>query len=250
MRGQAKRTAGEPRLAATVLVVRDDPFEVLMVKRSSVGSFPSKQVFPGGVVEPDDWSKNWRERCEGGSMLADKDVAFRVAAFRECWEEAGILCTSGVVDLDQHWPERTPVLELLDRLGISIDLDAPADFGHWITPPTSPRRWSTRFLIMRAPENQRLCCDGEETLSAEWIAPTKAIELAECGERDIVFSTLANLHLLAQSNCVDEAIAAARSRPVVSVIPSAERKNGRILVSIPKEAGFPVSEGWINEVRL
>lgn len=250
MHGQAKRSADEPRLSATVLVVKDDPFEVLMVERSPTGSFPSKQVFPGGVVEPGDWSESWREHCKGGVTLADMDVAFRVAAFRECWEEAGILCASGVVDLDEHWPERTPVPELLNRLGITIDLDGPADFAHWITPPTSSRRWSTRFLIMRAPENQRLCCDGEETLSAEWIAPAKAIELAERGERDIVFSTIANLHLLAQSDCVDEAIAAARSRPVVSVTPSAEWKNGRILVSIPEEAGFPVSQGWIDEVRL
>jgi len=39
------------RLAATVLLLRDDPFEVLMVKPNARGFFPSALVFPGGVVE-------------------------------------------------------------------------------------------------------------------------------------------------------------------------------------------------------
>lgn len=243
-------SATEPRLAATVLLVRDDPFQVLMVKRSPIGSFPSKQVFPGGVVETEDWSGSLRECCEGGSGLADEDVAFRVAGMRECWEEAGILCARGEFALEDHWSPRASLPPLLERLGVRFDLDAAVDFGHWITPPTSPRRWSTRFLIMRAPDNQQLCCDGEEALAAEWIEPAIAIEMAGRGERDIVFSTIANLHLLAQSTCVEDAISAARNRPMIFVTPSAERRDGRVHVSIPVEAGFPVSEGWIDEVRL
>jgi mutator protein MutT len=41
----------DPRPAATVLLLRDDPFEVLMVRRRRGGSFSSALVFPGGKVE-------------------------------------------------------------------------------------------------------------------------------------------------------------------------------------------------------
>lgn len=63
--------ASTPRVAVTVMLVHDDPFEVLMVRRPARGAFPSALVFPGGAVDADDES-------------------VRAAAVRECLEETGI----------------------------------------------------------------------------------------------------------------------------------------------------------------
>lgn len=234
------------RLAATVLLVRDDPFEVLMVKRSATGAFPSALVFPGGVVDDGDWAAHWFGLCDGHEQLAPKDIAIRIAGLRECWEEAAVLAAHGEFKLDLHAAKPLPLHHLMSKLGARFDLNSMVHFAHWITPQTSPKRWNTYFLIARAPADQRLQSDGYETVSAEWVAPEKAIAMADRGERDLLFSTRANLHLLAQSSSADEAIAAARLRPRFEVHPQAERKPDGIRVFISEKAGYPVSQGWVK----
>lgn len=237
----------EPRLAATVLLVRDDPFQVLLVKRSAIGSFPSRRVFPGGVVEKQDLHEKWRSLCRGGDHLNDADIAFRIAGIRECWEEAGVLCTvdgelGGLSDARSD-----DLLSLVERCGAHLDLGHMADFAHWVTPPSAPKRWDTRFLLARAPRDHVLCCDGVETVAADWVEPKVALDRDADDMHGLLFSTRANLQLLAMSDCVDDALEAARNRPLIRVTPSATRKDGRFLVSIPAEAGYPVSEGWVAE---
>ena len=68
----------EPVPAASVLVLRDQPLEVLMIKRHESSSFvPSAWVFPGGAVDPADG--------ELGTLHAA-----RSAAIREVFEETAI----------------------------------------------------------------------------------------------------------------------------------------------------------------
>src|SRR5690349_22102925 len=89
------------RDAATVILVSDRPdLHVLMLERTSRAVFsPGATVFPGGAVDPAD-----REpRATARVVDLDDDAAsrehglvagglgFRVAAVRECFEEAGIL---------------------------------------------------------------------------------------------------------------------------------------------------------------
>ena len=251
MPGPQAGTAVEPRLAATVLLVRDDPFEVLLVKRSAVGSFPSRQVFPGGVVEQQDMHDKWRALCCGTDGLDATDLAYRMAGLRECWEEAGLLCLASKPPLQlppagsdggfHSWAEQH---------GACIDFSGMADFAHWITPPSAPKRWDTRFLLARAPERGDLQCDGIETVHAEWVEPARALERDARYGSGLLFSTKANLQLLARAASVDEALEAARSRVMVPITPLAERANGRVRISIPEDAGYPVSEAWMDDVPM
>lgn len=236
----------EPRLAATVLLVRDGPLEVLMVKRGQAGSFPSKQVFPGGGVEPEDWSQEWLARCSGAEGLDRQDIALRIAGLRECWEETGVLRASGQFSLDRHYPGERPLADLMDHLAASFELDTVAHFAHWTTPETALKRWNTRFFIARAPSIHQTWCDGRETVAAEWIEPALALELSDRGERDLLFSTKLNLHLLAGSATVEEAILAARARPLFEVCPWTDTVGERFRARISPEAGYPVSEGWLD----
>lgn len=234
-----------PRLAATVVLLRDDPFEVLMVKRNAQGFFPSALVFPGGVVDADDWADHWLDRCDGCDGLEHGERAVRIAGLRECWEEAAILPAKGRFSLEGHGPADMPLAPLMDRIGARFDLSDMAHFGHWVTPVGVPRRWDTHFFVARAPEGQLARCDGGETVGVEWISPAAALDHAENGTREVLFSTRANLSRLAQCRNVGEAIAAAQGRPRFTVHPQAERHPEGIRVFIPEEAGYPVSEGWI-----
>jgi 8-oxo-dGTP pyrophosphatase MutT (NUDIX family) len=57
------------RLSATVLLVRDDPFEVLMVRRHEKAHFASALVFPGGTIDPEDRSEVWLDHITGADGL-------------------------------------------------------------------------------------------------------------------------------------------------------------------------------------
>src|ERR1700748_3567007 len=78
--------------AATILMVRDDPFEVLMVKRHHQIDFAAGAlVFPGGNTHAGDTDPAWEERCLGWGDALPHKRPLRIAAIREAYEEAGIL---------------------------------------------------------------------------------------------------------------------------------------------------------------
>src|SRR3981081_2080399 len=83
-----------PRLSATILILRDTPqgLEVLMVVRHHEVDFLSGAlVFPGGKLAKGDEDPRVRARCSGVENLSFEQVALRVGAIREAFEESGIL---------------------------------------------------------------------------------------------------------------------------------------------------------------
>src|SRR4051812_34254199 len=83
-----------PSPSATVVVMRDTAagLQVFMVRRHEQTAFMAGAfVFPGGRVDPaDQWSD--RADSEPPAGLADAaTVAYRAAALRELFEEAGVL---------------------------------------------------------------------------------------------------------------------------------------------------------------
>ncbi|CAN5255523.1 NUDIX hydrolase [soil metagenome] len=225
-------TPSVPRKAATLLILRDDPFEVLIVRRNAGATFPSALVFPGGVVEPSDASDEWMPRLSGAEDLDTEERAYRIAALRETWEEAGLLLAH-----DGPAPER----DFADLPG-PLDLSALHHFAHWVTPVQEPKRFDTRFYLTAASRDQEARFDGQETVSVEWLSPRAALARAEQGDR-MVLPTRLNLMRLAESSTVAEAIAATSTRPFFSVMPELVRsvEGGRVL-RIPIEAGYGMTE--------
>lgn len=235
----------EPRLAATMVLVRDDPFEVLLVRRHAKAVFASALVFPGGVVDGDDYSDEWMPLLGSGGDLPSRDRAIRIAGIRETFEETGLLLASQPDGSEVDQPERTDAsfLAVVRASGGLLMLDDLHPFGHWITPEAAPRRFDTHFLLARAPRNQVPVADGDETIALEWASPADVVQRAEHEQPSIMFPTLLNLMRLAESDDSASAISAARLRTPFTVLPVLERRDDATrMVVIPAEAGYGVTE--------
>jgi 8-oxo-dGTP pyrophosphatase MutT (NUDIX family) len=238
-----------PRTAATVLLLRDDPFEVLMVRRRQGGTFSNALVFPGGVIETTDADAEWLPHLAGATGLDPEARAVRVGALRETFEEASIL----VARLPDGSPvaagppdDGTPFLELVARRGAILALDELHPFGRWVTPVLEPRRFDATFFLCRAPVQQLARQDDGETVGFEWAAPAELLDRAAAGERSILFPTLMNLRRLSESGDIASALAAADARPVVRVEPIARRQGDRLVITILEDSGYGVTEHVID----
>ncbi len=234
-----------PRLAATVLLVRDRAhgLEVFMVERHHQIDFATGAlVFPGGKVDPADADPALRPRC-GESLAADDDTrALRVAAIRETFEECGVLLARarGAESLFSRAAPGSEFAALVAREDLLLACDQLVPWAHWITPAVVPKRFDTHFFVAAAPEDQLALHDGNESVDSVWITPADALRAAETGTRTIIYPTLMNLARLAESRDVAGALERARKQPVVTVQPTIARgADGKPKLAIPAEAGYP-----------
>ena len=75
---EGRRAVATPVPAASVLLVRDTPLEVLLVRRSAGAVFSSALVFPGGVVDSHDASEDWLPHVAGAELLETTERSFRI----------------------------------------------------------------------------------------------------------------------------------------------------------------------------
>jgi 8-oxo-dGTP pyrophosphatase MutT (NUDIX family) len=213
------------RDAATVVLLRDgaDGLEVAMLRRRLESVFvPGAYVFPGGAVDEHDRSPEWAAVCDAVEVDG-VPLEFRIAAVRECFEEAGVL-------LARH-PDGRPVSfaeaaharrfdghraavdgqhrTLLDVCGeedLRLDVGALQYLSRWITPEGAPRRYDTRFFVVTAPVDQELRHDDDETIASLWIRPADALDRNEDGDYELIHPTLATLQDLSEFADVAEAL--------------------------------------------
>src|SRR5690554_2234924 len=190
-------TPPNPRLAATMVLVRDDPFEVLMVRRHAKAVFASALVFPGGAVDDDDYSDEWLAHLASGSDLDRTERALRIAAIRETFEETALLLATRPDGSPVDQPERTDArfIDIVRAAGGLLHLDQVEHFGHWITPEAAPRRFDTHFLLAQAPKRQQAVPDGAETVELEWASPAEVIERAKTDAQDRKSTRLNSSHV-------------------------------------------------------
>ncbi len=251
--------------AATILMLRDGPtgLEVFMVVRHHQIDFASGAlVFPGGKLAPGDTLPDVRGLCDGVDELDDTRLALRVAAIREAFEESGVLLardTSGKIIDGPRLSGLEADRPLLDKGDLAIgDFLAREDlrlacnmlhpYSHWITPKMMPKRFDTHFYLAIAPADHVAMHDGTEGVDSVWINPTDALEEAKAGKRTIIFPTRMNLEKLAESATVAEAIEAANARDIVTVEPLVEDRDGTMMLTIPAEAGYSVTEIPLNDM--
>jgi len=254
-------------VAATVVIVRDGPrgLEALMVVRHHEIDFArGAAVFPGGKISASDRDPRVAARCTVPLGLDDQQRALRVAAVRETFEESGLILArrnGALLDgaqrtaLHRRWGERVAAggeafVDMVCDEALELALETLLPFAHWVTPEIAPKRFDTHFFIAAAPPGQVAQHDGSEAVDSFWVRPADALDDCEQGRRTIIFPTLVNLALLAQSAAVTDALAAARARPVTRIQPTlGKRADGKTVPILPVDCGYPtLTAGLMNRV--
>lgn len=231
------RTTTQPRLSASVLLLRDGPsgIEVFMQHRvPSMAFAPGMWVYPGGSVEA----------CDApGPPGGDADIlgtgAQRRAAVREVFEECGVLFAgSGPRNVleDLHaecWSSYRGALvggslslpEMLRREGLVMRGDLLRPVGRWVTPECEPHRYDTVFWAATVPPGQAADGRTTEAATSEWVAASAIVRRHAEGPPILMPPTLVLAEQVARGDTVSAYLAA--PRPVGVVRPEPALRTGR-----------------------
>ncbi|XP_028812553.1 acyl-coenzyme A diphosphatase NUDT19 [Denticeps clupeoides] len=245
---ESLKTGGVPKNASNPKVNRSDTscqfdYEVLLLQRSSKSGFmPNAHVFPGGLVDAADFSSEWldlfqdvrhspnfalgrvkqppstrppifaTDRMKLGSPVPG-EVAFRICAIRETFEESGVLLVvpkqafngfnttqhksaggqntgeltalAGLLEEKElmHW--RLSVIEnpcnfirMCRELECLPNIWALYEWGNWLTPvgrKEKQRRYDTAFFICCLEEKPHTVQDEKEIVTFKWSSPLETI---------------------------------------------------------------------------
>jgi len=236
-----------PRLSASILLVRDDPFEVLMMERHAAAVFGSALVFPGGCVEAEDASAAWCDLVANAEDLPEDERVLRIAACREMFEETGLLLLDRPFLLDPGIRAEMDFRSLVARSGGRLALGGLHPFGHWITPVDLPKRFDTHFYLAKAPAGQVPHCDGHEAVRLDWLQPGAVMAQADAGQCRLLLPTRMNLLRLDEHETCEQAVAASGLYPRIPVLPQPEMTERGRCMRIAAEAGYTLTEVWLNE---
>jgi endoribonuclease LACTB2 len=226
----------EPKPAASVLLVRPapaglpEPFQVYMIRRNRGMKFlGGYYAFPGGKVDAEDGSVASLACCHGLPLQDAEGIfpgdgrpalAYWVTAVRELLEETGLLlaCDPGgraveagaaavaptVETLRKRLMAGEPFAELMAAQGWACDLRPFRYLSHFITPRTSPIRFSARFFLCPVPAGQAPRLFTEETSEGFWIAPAEGYRRFIASEMAMAEPAEYGLGYLAQFDSLDD----------------------------------------------
>jgi 8-oxo-dGTP pyrophosphatase MutT (NUDIX family) len=194
--------------------IPDPDIEVFVLRRTARAVFgPGATVFPGGAVDDADALAAGRvvgmdDAAASAELgLGEGGLARRVAAVRECFEEAGILLARHASTGEQAQPSaewrdalnagHVTFAQVLDAEELVISAADLHVFAHWLTPLGAPRRYDTWFFVARAPSGQSGLHDDGELVASEWVTPRTALLRNNRGEIDLVLPTRRTLETLA-----------------------------------------------------
>ena len=192
-------------------------------------------AFPGGKVDLEDGAPEILNRCRGitaaqAERLVPSDdglpaLAFWVAAARELLEETGVLAACdgagrSVTLADAkagariealraaHMAQRAPLAALLAAEGWYLDLGPFRYLSHFITPPSSPIRFTARFFLAPVPVEQSPRLFHEEASESFWVDPAEGFRRHRSGEWAMAEPADCGLGYLAQFDDLDTVWAA------------------------------------------
>lgn len=231
--------------ASTLVVVRDGPGrepELLMVERARAMAFAAGAlVFPGGRIDDAD--------RQLASSFDVEHAAARIAAVRETIEETAIPAGLSPVPsrgqaltLQQALIADADFGQLLAQQELRLDLEALTPLARWVPKFHATRRFDTMFFVARAPaaEWEPAIVEGECT-DASWISAAEALKRDRDGSAQLIFPTRRNLERLAQHGSFEAIRADARSHLVEPITPWVEQVDGENFITIPENAGYPVT---------
>jgi 8-oxo-dGTP pyrophosphatase MutT (NUDIX family) len=258
-----------PRPAATVVLVKEartDPFEVLLLRRSSAMTFVAgAHVFPGGSIDDADALVDPAGCCDGLDAparfpLLDPGgaLACRVAATRELVEEAGVLLarrqgswatSDEAEDVRRRLEDGSPFERVLRNGGWRLALDALVPMAQIVTPRSEPRRFDTHFFLAELPALADARPAPAESDELEWASPARALQGALTGRIVLVPPTWLILMQLEVLDSIASALAWGRGLSIERLEPTLTEEAGvRLLTILLRGQGFRFSfeegRGW------
>ncbi|MGV8058619.1 MAG: hypothetical protein AB2L12_11430 [Smithellaceae bacterium] len=262
-----------PADAATLILLRPCPdagvrdIEVLLVRRNRKSSFvPGYHVFPGGVLDPEDYEpgierfirgidREQTKRSIADMSSPEKALGAWVAAIRETFEEVGVLIArkkDGTLITIRTQEERErfvnyrralnkgeiKFLQILEEEGIFLAGDCLHYFSHWITPEPLPLRYDVRFFVTEVPALQSIAHDGVELTGHIWLRPSIALADYKAGKIGMVLPQIMTLVELSRFTTVAEVIASARQRNITATLTKIRHINGQDVEIMPDGTVF------------
>ncbi len=216
----------------------------MMERAASMAFAPGAMVFPGGRVDPGDLA-----------LGRDEEGAARVAAIRETIEEMGVAVgltpppdAATVAALRRGLAAGGDFAVLLDGEGLAIDLAALVPFARWRPDLYEVRRFDTRFYLAEARPGAEALIDGTEGVAAIWGTAAGILADAAAGRHKLIFPTRCNLERLAGFASFAAAAAHAAGVPPRIVTPRIEERDGEPWLTIPDDAGYPVTAQRMAEL--
>jgi 8-oxo-dGTP pyrophosphatase MutT (NUDIX family) len=212
-----------------------EPLEVYMIRRHKTMRFLGGfYAFPGGKVDAADWEPEALARCRGldvaraESIFSGTDgfpaLAFWITAVRELLEETGLLlvCDADERPVDLARADIAAAAEacrkalmagesftrLLAAHDWYCDLRQLRYLSHFITPRSSPIRFTARFFLCPVPDGQVPRLFTEETSEGFWIHPGQGYRRFLADEMAMAEPAEYGLAYLAQFGSLDDVWAA------------------------------------------
>ncbi|KAL3860560.1 hypothetical protein ACJMK2_010673 [Sinanodonta woodiana] len=272
------------REAATLLLVSKSKlfsagnvkcnFECLMLKRSGKSKFmPSMYVFPGGVAHESDFSHDWldifnqvgkdkiadlftfvKRGGDGSPMFSRKrpsdfsaipsEIAFRICAIRETFEESGILLARDIHSLKHEnlaldkvplsgspsllsktilvpWRKKVDTdawefIRMCRELEIVPDVWALYEWSNWLTPVLpgvaansnegikKVHRFDTAFFICVLDHRPEAAHDDKETVASQWSSPVEMVKQHASGKINLAPPQIVEIGRLLSIHNADE----------------------------------------------
>lgn len=245
------------RPSATVALAREGAIEpeIFMVLRHEHSSFGKAFAFPGGTVIPEDAAVH--DYCLG---LDDIDASARLgvdhggldyysAAVRELFEETGVLLAD-IATLDENLESVRAALndgslnwaEFVARNKLQLRCDGLFYFSHWITPPSMPARYSTRFFLTVLPSGQEPVHCGVELTDSCWASASEMLAAGRRGDAKLHFPTIKTLESLARHKTLGDLSDWAETKVnwgVTSMLPMLIERNGKLDIVLPGDKDYP-----------
>ncbi|MBM9461009.1 NUDIX domain-containing protein [Nocardioides sp. zg-536] len=254
-----RRTAAQPRDAATVVLMRPgaagEPEVYLLRRQLSMDFAGGMCVFPGGGVDPRDYDHavawagptpaQWAARL---GTTEDVARALVCAAVRETFEESGVLLAGGsdsdvVADTTgEDWEADRVALEsrelamtdFLDRRGLVLRTDLLGIWSGWLTPVFEPKRYRTWFFVARLPQGQVTRDVSTESSSVTWLSAAAAADAADAGDLAMLPPTYLTCLEIGTLGSLDAVFDAAADRTVEMFTPSVETVEGGHALTMPE----------------
>ena len=142
------------------------------------------------------------------------------------------------------------VRETAEEAGVRVAAADLVPLAHWITPSAEPKRFDARFFIAECPEGQTARHDAAETIDALWATPRTLLERHAKGDLKLPPPTIRNLEDLAPHPTIEAALAWARARPVVPILPKLVPLGATLAIVLPWDPEYPALPGEGSAIAI